>query len=557
MKHRLAFAVIALLYLAFFLPAIGSVYLFDWDEINFAEAAREMVVSGDWLNVTINFEPFWEKPPLFIWLQAISFSFLGISEFAARLPNVIIGFFTLLVLYRATELRYSGKAALTAVLLYLGSFTSQLYFKTGIIDPLFNLFIFLSILYLVKAIESRRSNYFFVAGVFIGLAILTKGPVVLLLVGLTGLVYQIVFRNNFYGIKDLGLLLVGIVLLPALYFGVMINQSGWWFLREFIVYQIELFSEPVASHGQPFYYHAVVLLLGFFPALALSYKALYKPIKFSGDRTLFRFAVVLFWVVLVVFSSVTTKIVHYSSLCYLPVALVGGVHLSKKTKGRFLNPLVYAVGVVWMIVFVAFGLLSIEKFQVLEGVQHMVKPDMVTKAQLQTSVKFSPIPFIVVGIGLISAFIIHKQVKNNTLQWSLVFTSLAFHVFLWSVTPPIENMLQKQWVKHLKTYQGTEMAHFTLGFKSYATQYYTQQSSFESLALAKQEILKRMKKNDFYELSREDKKYFTTFLRDFVVRETNLPVSVSVKLNREGDMQYYPELDKVFEGNGYCVYERK
>jgi hypothetical protein len=557
MKHRLAFAVIALLYLAFFLPAIGSVHLFDWDEINFAEAAREMVVSGDWLNVTINFEPFWEKPPLFIWLQAISFSFLGISEFAARLPNVIIGFFTLLVLYRATELRYSGKAALTAVLLYLGSFTSQLYFKTGIIDPLFNLFIFLSILYLVKAIESRHSNYFFVAGVFIGLAILTKGPVVLLLVGLTGLVYQIVFRNNFYGIKDLGLLLVGIVLLPALYFGVMINQSGWWFLREFIVYQIELFSEPVASHGQPFYYHAVVLLLGFFPALALSYKALYKPIKFSGDRTLFRFAVVLFWVVLVVFSSVTTKIVHYSSLCYLPVALVGGVHLSKKTKGRFLNPLVYAVGVVWMIVFVAFGLLSIEKFQVLEGVQHMVKPDMVTKAQLQTSVKFSPIPFIVVGIGLISAFIIHKQVKNNTLQWSLVFTSLAFHVFLWSVTPPIENMLQKQWVNHLKTYQGTEMAHFTLGFKSYATQYYTQQSSYESLALAKQEILKRMKKNDFYELSREDKKYFTTFLRDFVVRETNLPVSVSVKLNREGDMQYYPELDKVFEGNGYCVYERK
>ena len=144
MKHRLAFAVIALLYLAFFLPAIGSVHLFDWDEINFAEAAREMMVSGDWLNVTINFEPFWEKPPLFIWLQAISFSVLGISEFAARLPNVIIGFFTLLVLYRATELRYSGKAALTAVLLYLGSFTSQLYFKTGIIDPLFNLFIFLS-----------------------------------------------------------------------------------------------------------------------------------------------------------------------------------------------------------------------------------------------------------------------------------------------------------------------------------------------------------------------------------------------------------------------------
>ena len=58
---------IILLGAAFFIPGIGGVRLFDWDEINFAESAREMLLTGDWFDVQINFEPFWEKPPLFIW----------------------------------------------------------------------------------------------------------------------------------------------------------------------------------------------------------------------------------------------------------------------------------------------------------------------------------------------------------------------------------------------------------------------------------------------------------------------------------------------------------
>lgn len=44
------------------LPFLGNTYLFDWDEVNFAECAREMLVSGDYLHPQIDFEPFWEKP---------------------------------------------------------------------------------------------------------------------------------------------------------------------------------------------------------------------------------------------------------------------------------------------------------------------------------------------------------------------------------------------------------------------------------------------------------------------------------------------------------------
>src|SRR4030042_6770053 len=80
-----------------FIPFLGGVNLFDWDEINFAESAREMIVSGDYLTVQINYLPFWEKPPLFIWMQVLSMKLFGINEFAARFPNAICGIVSLLM----------------------------------------------------------------------------------------------------------------------------------------------------------------------------------------------------------------------------------------------------------------------------------------------------------------------------------------------------------------------------------------------------------------------------------------------------------------------------
>src|SRR5210317_1808862 len=82
-----------------FIPFLGNVHLFDWDEINFAESAREMIITGDYLNVRVNYELFWEKPPLFIWMQVASMKLFGINEFAARFPNAIVGIITLLVLF--------------------------------------------------------------------------------------------------------------------------------------------------------------------------------------------------------------------------------------------------------------------------------------------------------------------------------------------------------------------------------------------------------------------------------------------------------------------------
>ena len=136
-----------------FMPFLGQSHLFDWDEVNFAESAREMIVSGDYLGVQINFKPFWEKPPLFIWLQAASFLFFKIftenawvsMEFAARFPNAIIGAISLVIFYQIGKKEHGERFGHWWAFSYLAAFTPHLYASTGIIDPLFNLFIFLGI----------------------------------------------------------------------------------------------------------------------------------------------------------------------------------------------------------------------------------------------------------------------------------------------------------------------------------------------------------------------------------------------------------------------------
>ncbi|HNN32347.1 MAG TPA: glycosyltransferase family 39 protein, partial [Chitinophagaceae bacterium] len=162
-----------------FIPFIGHVHLFDWDEINFAESAREMIATGNYFDVQINYSKFTEKPPLFFWMQVLSMKAFGINEFAARFPNAVCGILTLVLLFRIGKKIYNENLARIWVLTYLGTLVTFLYFKSGIIDPWFNLFIFLAIYhyYLLITYENSKRKQAVLVGLFLGLAVLTKGPV--------------------------------------------------------------------------------------------------------------------------------------------------------------------------------------------------------------------------------------------------------------------------------------------------------------------------------------------------------------------------------------------
>ncbi|MCK7529079.1 MAG: hypothetical protein MZV64_71740 [Ignavibacteriales bacterium] len=90
-------------------------------------------------------------------------------------------------------------------------------------------------------------------------------------------------------------------------------------MQDFFIYQVRLFRTEDAGHGGFPLFHVFVLLIGAFPASVIALPSFFKTRSAEGSQKAFRrWMVVLFWVVLVLFSIVKTKIVHYSSLCYFP-----------------------------------------------------------------------------------------------------------------------------------------------------------------------------------------------------------------------------------------------
>ncbi|MDA8886414.1 glycosyltransferase family 39 protein [Bacteroidia bacterium] len=558
LRDHIAFITILIFYLVLFIPFLGNVHLFDWDEINFAEAAREMLVTGDWLNVQINYEPFWEKPPLFIWLQAISMKVFGITEFAARFPNVLAGLASLILLYSIVLKRYGKQAAVFTLFLYIGSITPHFYFKSGIIDPVFNLFIFTGILFLVKSIETSEMSNFFWSGLFLGLAVLTKGPVAILITGLVGLVYQVVYGSSFYSIKSLVLLMAGLSLVPGAYFGIQIYQSGLWFLQEFVVYNIDLFRYPIASHGQPFYYHIVVLLIGCFPLFIFVIDSMFTRKSLQNDSTFYRWMKVLFWVVLILFSLVTTKIVHYSSLCYIPLAIVGGTWLSDFSKLKIFPKILFGiVGLIWTFILLAAGAFALNEDKIISFLKRNINDDFV-RSQLAAEVEWSIVPIFLAILLIGSALSVIIRPSKISISRFLVTNTLVIALLMISIIPNVEKKVQGDWISHLKTYQGKEIAHFTLGFKSYAHKYYTHQQQIVEYDLAKKTIINNLGYESIYDLNQTEKSHFETILRNYVLRQTNIPISVSAKIQKFDELNtQYPDLKQVFEGNGYGVWERK
>jgi 4-amino-4-deoxy-L-arabinose transferase-like glycosyltransferase len=347
---RRDFEVLTLLSALLFLPFLGGVHLFDWDEINFAECAREMIRTGDYLRPQIDYEPFWEKPPLFLWMQAASMHLFGVNEFAARFPNAICGWLTILLVFYMGQRLHDRQMGWIWALTWMGSILPHLYFRSGIIDPWFNLLIFIGLCgfigfrwqFFVPRKDTswwQRHRYLLLGGWALGLAVMTKGPTAYLIVMLTLFAYWGFrkFKHPRIFLWHMSLFSMAAASVGLLWFMVEFALHGGWFIKEFIAYQIRLFSTPDAGHQGFLGYHMVVLLIGCFPVSLFALPNLWgdqqseeeliesDPLMGCKRSDFATWMQILFWVVLILFTIVQTKIVHYSSLCYFPLTYLGAL----------------------------------------------------------------------------------------------------------------------------------------------------------------------------------------------------------------------------------------
>lgn len=467
-----------------YIPFLGGVHLFDWDEINFAESAREMIVTGDYLTVRINFIPFWEKPPLFIWLQVLSMKIFGINEFAARFPNAICGIFSLLFIYRTGKKIHDQSFGLLWIMAYTGSILPFFYFKSGIIDPWFNLFIFSGLVFFIFFLDTEKSTQRWIrlltSSVLIGLAVLTKGPVAVLIFGLTVGIYWILnrFRLKINVYEILGYLFV-LILVGGMWFLIQIIIGNYELVADFFTYQLRLLKSQDAGHGGFLFYHAVILFFGVFPASIFALKGF--RIGYYDDPFQKRFKlwlIILFLIVFILFSIVRTKIVHYSSLCYFPITYFGAYAVSRIINNRtqkytWLNIMYSIIGILYGIAAGLLPFLMMNKNKILEA--GWIK-DEFAAGNLQAEVNwtgYEALPAILLITGIIIALILMKTRKK--LAYNVIFASSMVWIILNILifTPRVEKISQNSLIEFCKDRAGEDCYVETLGMKSYAHLFYT------------------------------------------------------------------------------------
>lgn len=466
-----------------FIPFIGGVHLFDWDEINFAECAREMFVSKDYLHVQIGFKPFYEKPPLFIWFQVLSMKLFGINEFAARFPNAVCGILSLQVLYTIGTFLKSRSFGLWWVLAYACSFLPHFYFKSGIIDPWFNLFIFLSFIFIYLYFQQKALfRYVLFSALFLGLAVLTKGPVAILLLALSvvaALSFSIYKKERktqaFFNKKTFvdALLFLIITLLPtAIWYGIDVWQNGPSLMFDFLEYQVRLLKTEDAGHGGFPGYHVVVLLIGCFPASIFSLRML-DPRKETEPIVYWMKS--LFWVVLILFSIVQSKIVHYSSLAYFPITFLAAYALHVPQQWRRWQK-AFSIILLWLIGMCLLLLPWIGRH--IEMVKPLFQKDQFALANLSASVHWSGYESIlglllILGLILFLRFLISKNLtKSIIILFILCF--ITIQGILYWVVPNIEGYSQRSAIEFFKSISTKNVCVNTLGYKSYAHWFYGQ-----------------------------------------------------------------------------------
>ena len=321
------------------LPNLGASSLWDVDEGVNAEASREMREAGTWVIPTFNFELRTAKPVMLYWLQRTSYAAFGISEWSARLPSVLAGWLTILLVYELSRRMFGRSTGLLAGFVLASAIEFCVLAHAATPDASLLFFTVLGFYLFWIGHENGGRRWWVPTAAACGLAMLTKGPVG---VALPGLVIVLYFAWN----RELGRLWDRRLLWGVLAFGlvagpwygmVAAETRGVWVKAFFVNENVNRAITSMEDHDGPVFYHAAALLVLFAPwsiflgaAVWYGVKAARSPspgtavpgLSDCSDCRPYRFLVCWFAAYLVFFSLVRTKLPNYLLPLYPALAIL-------------------------------------------------------------------------------------------------------------------------------------------------------------------------------------------------------------------------------------------
>jgi len=317
-QRALRLLLIAAAALILYLPGLGRPALWEPDEGRYAEIAREMYLTGDYITPRDNFVRYFEKPPLVYWAEAAAISIFGANEFAVRLPAALFSAGEVVVSAAIAEVMFGEAIAiLTAITLAL----CPLFFgfaRFATLDPALAFFMTAALGAFYMAARSRDfgtgggRRWFVLAAAMLAFGTLAKGPVAPVLCGAIALIWLLV-EHRASEIMRMPWLLAGLTYcaIAVPWFAVAAHRNPD-FLRFFLVHEHVQRYLANTEHGWGPWFFIPIVIGGTWPSfffLPLGLRELSAPE--SSHRSELRFLVVWFLVIFLFFSIPRAKLGSY------------------------------------------------------------------------------------------------------------------------------------------------------------------------------------------------------------------------------------------------------
>lgn len=543
-SDRVIISAITVFSVLFFFPFLGNTNLFEGLELFFAESAREMVVSNNYMDVQINFRPLAGAAPFFVWLQAISMKIFGINEFAARFPNAICGIISLLAIFYIGKRLLNNTFGIIWVVFFCSSFLPMFYFRTATPTPWYTLFLFLSIYFIFEFFitnhKKGKFKFLLLSAVSVGLGTLTKGIAVFFLFGLVVFIYLSIkmFKTKIKLAHIFWFIVIASIFIGA-WLSIYLLNGNYTSVTAFLKYQVLHIYNLIKGRDGFFLFHIFIVFLGIFPASIFAINIFKRQLK-DDREPLYEFKnwmIISFWTIIVLFTLVRNNLVQYSSLCYFSLTFLASYAVYKilyleqplsKWIKRVISTTAFFIGFALVIIY----LLSQSTDYIISS--GIIKNQFIL-GNLQANVNWTGIEFfagLVYVILIVSFYTLQKFSIQYKIFGTLAVTIVFNFIVLTTVVSHFEGYRQGAAIEFYKEKSNENCYVTSIGAAAgNACLFYSNNTYKDETPLRRQWLL-----ND----SIDKPAYFVTW-------NTNIP-----DLNSK-----FPQLKIINEKNGYIFLKRE
>jgi 4-amino-4-deoxy-L-arabinose transferase-like glycosyltransferase len=399
----------------------NSVSLWDQDEAAYAGFAKEMIHSGNWLIPDFMWSEIHRKPPLHFWDISLSYQLFGMNEFSVRFPSALFLLLTYIFIYIAGTPLFGKKMAFLGVVVLSTSLFVPSLAKVSVTDATLLFFSTVCAFALLNIMQQRSLRWTIIFWLAFSMALLTKGPPIILFTGAFAVLLFIFHPNRKHLFSMHPWIFLPLACVPLFLWGYLVSRNDGgvfisWMIDWYILKRVN--SSVLGQTGPPGT-HLLSMFVFFIPYFMFVPRAFWNAIsntfrKEKGINFLLSAWFISGWFL---YEWSPSKLPSYVIAAHVPLALLIGKEILAFVEKEKLpsRPLIFSHFSMMFLVFAAL----------------LLAPQIIDiPAELKTS-------FMIAGGVLIFCTILMAfHLRSSHFMNLMIGTNILFQVLAWAFLLP-------------------------------------------------------------------------------------------------------------------------